>query len=146
LGYIPEENQIISSEDVRFQENPSDVFEVQRTLIEADRLRKAFKELENSENIDYVTSAKRVTAMSADRKLRRTIYGTEECRRIAREYKVDNFNYLLGTMQRKLDDGFIYVVKAVRKHRGHRKLRGSASKKYDTIHAGGGGVCREISS
>jgi hypothetical protein len=58
----------------------------------------------------------------------------------AREYTVDDFNYILGTTHRNPGDGLEYIVKAVRKHRGlivvDRKLRGPMSKKYDTIQAG----------
>ena len=54
-------------------------------------------------------------------------------------YNIEDFNYLLGTKHRDPDDGFEYIVKAIRKHRGlivvDRQLVGSTSKKYDTIHA-----------
>ena len=54
-------------------------------------------------------------------------------------YNVEDFNYLLGTKHIDPDDGFEYIVRAVRKAKGlivvDRQLSGSTSKKYDTIHA-----------
>lgn len=54
-------------------------------------------------------------------------------------YTTEDFNYLLGTKHRDPDDGFEYIVRAVRKAKGlivvDRQLLGSTSRKYDTIHA-----------
>lgn len=56
-----------------------------------------------------------------------------------KQYSVEDFEYLLGTVHRDPDDGFKYSVVAVRKYKGlivvDRKLLGSKTKKYDTIHA-----------